>query len=344
VLPPDYLARVTSEVAILDAHKTCTPVESSTTASLTLEPLMFKGRYVRSWGLSVHLNNATELLELDTSVDGIVLSPHDAERAGVHPLEGTTATPGAPYLGVADHIQIGKLTYRDCPVRVVPASALADSNSLIGSDFFRDRLIHIDYVAQAVTLNPYPDRPAGADQFIPDGEKDWSPIYVSRNRILVPTLINKQGPFLFLLDSGIERTVISPTVTHNVLLASSDATLNLYGVSGDFVKFIPRDGGGDVHITDITDPNGQRLHVTSPVKEPVYRFTHNEIGELSDISFDIAPASHATGTEISGLMGFDLLQRYFLDINYRDGLARILFDQNRLYETHMRDRTGSAGN
>jgi hypothetical protein len=43
-------------------------------------------------------------------------------------------------------------------------------------------------------------------------------------------------------------------------------------------------------------------------------------------------------------MGFDLLHRYFLDINYRDGLARILFDQNRLYDTHMRDRTGTAGN
>ena len=343
-LPPDDLARVASEVAILDAHKTCTPVESPTTASLTLAPLMFSGRYERNWGLNVRLNSATELLELDTSVSGIVLSPHDAERAGVHPLDATPVTPGTPYLGVADHIQIGKLTYRDCPVRVVPASALADSNSLIGTNFFRDRLIHIDYVAQAVTLNPYPDRPAGADQFVPEGEKDWSPIYLSRDRILVPTLINKQGPYLFLLDSGIEKTVVSPAVTHNVLLASTDATLSLYGVSGDFVKFIPRDGGGDVFITDITDPNGQRLHVTSPIKEPVYRFTHNEIGELSAISFDIAPASHAAGTEISGLMGFDLLHRYFLDINYRDGLARILFDQNRLYDTHMRDRTGTAGN
>jgi hypothetical protein len=46
-----------------------------------------------------------------------------------------------------------------------------------------------------------------------------------------------------------------------------------------------------------------------------------------------------TGTEVSGLPGFDVLRSFLIDINYRDGLARILFDQNRRYLVQQADHT-----
>jgi tetratricopeptide (TPR) repeat protein len=344
VLAPEDIERVTSELAILDQKKTCTAIAESATAPLVLAPLMFNGTYERSWGVNVRLNNATSLLELDTSVSGIVLNPRDAERAGVHPLSSAPVSANAPYLAVADRVRIGALEYHDCPVRVVPASALADSNSVIGADFFRDHLIHIDYVAKLLTLSPYPVRPglapnAVADQYIAPEEQDWSPVYIANGKVLVPTLINKKGPYLLLLDSGIGTSVLSPSVTSKLLLAAGDATLNLRGVSADIIKVLPRDGGGEVDITDIHGPTGARLRVTTPVRLPIYRFTKNERPDEHTISFDLSPISHDTGIEISGLMGFHVLRNYFVDINYRDGLARILFDQNRRYEARLHEKS-----
>jgi hypothetical protein len=305
---------------------------------------MFNGKYERSWGLSVRLNDAsTALLELDTSVSGIVLNPGDAQRAGVHPLTRGPATPTSPYNAVADHVRIGNVEFRDCPVRVVSASDLAGANSLIGADFFRDHLIHIDYVAQLLTLSPYPDRlgvdtHAPADQFVAPDEKDWSPVYIAGAKILVPSLINKKGPYLFLLDTGVGRTIFSPALTTSLLSSTTDATVNLQGTSGDIVKVMPREAGPELDRVDVRGPNHELLRVTRPVKVPVLRFTTNERTDLSSVSFDISPQSHAAGTEISGLLGFFALRNYFIDINYRDGLARILFDQNRRYEAREQQK------
>ena len=339
VLSPREKEQLTIAVALLDQHKSCTPAQEVKTANLTLEPLMFDGKYERSWGLRVGLNTASPaLLELDTSVSGIVLTPKDAEAAGVHPLlPGASAQP--PYTGVADRVRIANLEYHDCPVRVVPSADLNGGNSLIGADFFRENLIHIDYAGHLMALSPLPARPgmatqnssAPADQYIAPEEKDWSKVYIAGSNLLLPTVINKKGSFLFLIDTGINRTVLSPAVETTLLSAQHDATLNLRGSSGEIVKVFPREGGGDVFVTDVRNPAGQLLKVTAPLHEPVYRFTNNEYGDQDSISFDFEPKSHEAGIEISGLLGFRILRNYFLDFNYRDALVRVQFDQNRRY-------------
>jgi hypothetical protein len=171
-----------------------------------------------------------------------------------------------PYTGVIDHIKIGSVQYSDCPVRVVTSSTLAGANGLIGLDLFRDHLIHIDYPDQSVTLSPLPVVPLAApgneSSLATPTDKSWSQIYVDGSNILVPTLINKQGPYLFVLDTGAVRTVLSPDAISHTLGKSSDATIALRGISGPVVKVIPKEGGGERDRADIYSYDGSVLKVS----------------------------------------------------------------------------------
>jgi tetratricopeptide (TPR) repeat protein len=341
-LPPDRIQELTRQLAILQAHKFCTEVEAIQTVKLSLMPVMLNGTVIRSWGFTTQLNNVNQLLELDSSVSGILLDEKQAAKAGVRPLTAGETT--VPYTGVVDHLKIGSVQYSDCPVRVVASATLAGANGLIGLDLFRDHLIHIDYPDQSVTLSPLPAdplaaAPANERSVVTPTTNGWTQVYVDGGNILVPTQINKQGPYLFVLDTGAVRTVISPDATSRTLGKSSDGSLAIRGISGPVVKVIPKEGGGDLNRADVYSSNGSLLKVSRPFKFPLYRFAGTEFPDPAAISFDLTPKSHATGIEVSGLLGFDVLRSFLIDINYRDGLARILFDQNRRYLVQQADHT-----
>ncbi len=345
-LPPDELNRLTIQSQMLGQHKLCIPSGAFDDAKFDLFPVLLNGRTPRGWGLKLRINDvAMPLLELDSSIAGIVLNPKDAEKAGVHPLDATQ-NPGssATFVAIADHISIGDHEFRDCPVTVTSAFALADGNSLIGTDFFRDHLIHIDYPARLLTLAPLPKPIVSGlygltDPIIDPARKDWTPVYIAGPDVLIPTLINKKGPYLFALDTGVGHSVYSPAVTRSQLSETKDATLNLRGTSAAIIKVLPRDGGGQalVNVADVHGPGGISLSVTRPVKFPVLRYALNEIPDPTAVSFDISPYSHQARTEVSGLLGFALLSYYDIEINYRDGLARLVFDQNRRYHVTQND-------
>jgi hypothetical protein len=342
VLPPDRVNELTRQLTILQAHKFCTEVEPPQIAKLPLKPIMENGTLIRSWGFTTQLNHDVELLELDSSVSGILIDEKHAAKVGVQPL--IAGANKVPYDGFIDEIKIGSVKYRDCPVRVVATSTLADANGLIGLSFFRDHLIHIDYPDQSVTLGPLPALPLAASSandrpIITPTEKDWSQVYIDGTNIFVPALINKQGPYLFVLDTGAVRTFLSPEVANTTLGKTTDSSVALRGVSGPVVKVIPKEGGGDRNRADIYSNDGSLLRVYRPLKFPTLRFAGTEFAAPGALSFDLTPKSHATGIEVSGLLGFDVIRSFLIDVNYRDGLARILFDQNRRYLVQQADKT-----
>lgn len=343
LLLPSTREALGTELAVLTDHLDCTP-EAFDAARLPLTQVLSTGRQVRSWGLTPAINEATLAtpIELDTSVDGIVLSASDAAKVHVRPASTATASSDAPYLGMAGKIRVGTVAYRNCPVRVVPDSYLNHRNSLIGTNFFRDHLIHIDYVDQSVTLTPLPTplstaRGGLTDQFMAPEEKGWTPVYVAGSDVLIPTLINKKGPFLMGLDTGSYRTILSPAVNSMQLNGVSDATLNLEGYSGPFIKVMRREGGY-TDINFVYGEGGKSLKVTTPFKLAVFRFAGNEADDRSVVAFDIAPKSREDGINVAGFLGFYLLRAYTLDLNYRDALAHLVFDQNRRYETREAER------
>ncbi len=341
-LPPAQLEQLATKVAILTQHLDCT-TEPVANASLNLQRVLQNGGKTRSWGLKVAINQINlPLLELDSSVEGIVLNPADAAKAKVRRLVDTPLELRESYIGIADQIQIDHLTYRNCPVTVVPGNTLDDRNSLIGTSFFQDHVLHLDYVAQNLRLSPLPAAPSGptnlADLAASSPERNWFPAYVAGGSVLVPTFINKKGPFLFALDTGVGMSVLSPAVTRSELGISQDPTLNLKGFSGPIVKVIPREGGGNLDVAAVQGPDGLDLAVTRPIKLPVYRFTSNEAPDNSAVSFDLTSLSSQAGVEISALLGFHILSYYAIDINYRDSLVRLVFDQNRRYHVQQNER------
>ena len=333
-LTPAAVGRLNTSLAILEQHKTCTAAPITAPVNLNLLGVMLIGTKARSWGIKPRINNVDlAVMELDSSVAGIVLNPKDAKAANVHPLTNGPVPANGIYYAVADNIRIGAMEYHDCTVRVAPAAQLANANSLIGTDFFRDQRIHIDYVLKTVTLTPYPaaSKPE-IDRIVTADQSDWSSVYIVGSDILIPTWINKKGPYLFALDTGEPVSVISPDVNKRLLFATrSVADLNVKGISATFVKTFPVYGGGDPNHSLIFGPDGNPIRVDIPVKIATLRFFNNEFADNYSQSFDFSTKSHDSGIEIAGLLGLSVISEYFTDIDYRNGLAKMAYDPQHLY-------------
>ena len=342
-LPPNTLSSLTNQLAILEAHLTCVPAYATQgPVNLTLEGLTFYGTRFRGYGLKSRINNVDmPLLDIDSSVSGIVFNPADAQKAGVHPLAGQATAQDGISWAIADHIKIGGVDYQNCPVQVAPAADLANSYSLIGTDFFRDRLIKIDYVQRTLTLTPYA-APAieVIDRTIPPGEKDWSPVLIEGSNMLLPTLLNKKSPVLMLFDTGAHATIFSASVGKLLLSGMRDHDSNIHGFSGSIVKTIPKFTGSSYDDDpEVTGPNGKLLGVTTPLKSTGLSFANTSFLEPFSLSFDLTPKSHDTGIEIGGLLGFAVLREYFIDLDYRNGLVHMLYDYQHLYTSREFDPT-----
>ncbi len=329
MLPPDAVEHLQNELAQVEGQKFCTPGEAPERIRLALFPIRPSGAIIRSWGFEVALNHkGSPLFELDSTIDGIVLNPRDAARAGVKPL--TTAAKGKNYLAVADNIDIGGLHFKDCVVRVALAPELAGANSLIGTNFFRDHLIHIDYVDKAVTLSPLPAAGAAA-------EKGWSPAFTVGANLFLPATLGTRGPVLFALDTGAEYTVLAPAL---VTPGSKHMELNpeVQGYSGDIVKVVVRYEAYPLGHSPVFGADGKLLPAYSIFYRPMLHFAGNDRLVNEPRVFDITAKSHAAGTEISGLLGFDILYDYFLDLNYRDSLVKIDMDLKHQYQERTERR------
>ena len=341
IFPPRLITLLSNELAAIEQQALCT-VTPFGKADLGLNPLVQNGIFPRSWGLKINLNGKTSpLLELDTTVHGIVLNPSDAQRAGVRPLLHGPAAPDAAYTGVADSVRIGALEYHACVVQVLPTAALAEGQSLIGVDFFRDHLIHIDFVAQQLSLAPFPDRPGLnasdlSDRFIAPEERDWSAAYIAGQAVLLPTFIGKAGPYLFALGTGINRSVFSPSIAATVTGVQSDRTANLFGTSDEVIKVISPTLRVESDNAKIYAPDGSLLRVQTPNHAPPLRFAGNSRLDINIVSFDISPFSRSLGLDVGGLIGFNTLHDFSIDMNYRDGLARVLLDPNHRYSENIK--------
>jgi tetratricopeptide (TPR) repeat protein len=347
ILPPETITRLQTDLAALQLHAFCLPIEANFNGKLALQPIVWSGSYVRSWGLQTSVNGKNlALVELDSAVHGIILNPADAQKAVLHRIGPAPALSTTPYTAIADSLKIGSIEYRNCPVRVASASALANANSVVGVDFFRDKLIHLDYVEQALTLSPLPSPAAGTtipDGFVPDLEKDWTHVYVAGSTLLIETLVDKKGPFLFVMGTGMPWSIISPTVNDATLKSAKVLDTGLSGTSAQIVKVLPYsyNHAGVPSGNDLHGPTGEFIDIARPVKLPLFRFAKWEFPDRGVYSFSLTPLSHATGVEVGGIFSFDLLSQFSFDLDYRDGLVNFAFDQNRRYATRQRDLGGN---
>ena len=315
-----------------------------------------------AYGLPVRLNGRSSNLLLDTGASGILIGRKDAEKAGLTRISDIRFSgigdkgPQGGYLAVADHIRIGELEFADCVVTVAEHLYVGDitdvGDGLIGADVFSSYLIDIDFPAEKLRLSPLPKRPDEAvesaalesvgeslsdpgdaaeaaddqkkdpadgpsqtaktasaprlprDRYIAPEMKDWTPIFRFGHELLIRTEVNDSKPMLFLIDTGGENNLLSTRAGRQVTKVRSDPGTGIKGVSGNVAKVYSAD-------------------------KAVLRFSHYVHKNQDIVSFDLSGISGNTGTEVSGVLGIQVLRLLQIKIDYRDGLVDFAYDPNR---------------
>jgi tetratricopeptide (TPR) repeat protein len=314
------------------------------------------GRRIRGVGLSVKLNDRTVRLLLDTGAGGIMVSTKIAEKAGLTRVSalhyGGIGDKGlqSGYTAVADHIRVGELEFQDCVVAVSDQRSLADEDGLIGADVFGSYLIDLDLPGERLKLSPLPKRPedavapkslnsegeeqANAEQKddtateqTPSGQKSstpdsqasrrmpkdryiapemvsWTKVFRFGHAILVPTSVNESKPMLFGLDTGAFTNILSLRAGRQVAKVSSDYRDRVGGLNGEVNKVY----------------SAEKATLT---------FGHFRQSNQGIVTLDLSNVSRQTGTEVSGFLGFAMLGRLELKLDYRDGLVDFEYDPKR---------------
>lgn len=222
---------------------------------------------VQSYGLEVAFNGHKRVLQIDTGATGFLLS-HSAEGGtGLKPI-GRAAVrgfggggPAGTTLMQAESVHIGGLEFKDCPVEALNnfgamggsyamGQQLDDTGGLVGTDVFSRYLVTVDYVKHEVRLDPLPQPSAdgptppldalggrtdpgwmAGDRYIPPSLKSWTEIYRRGHELIVPMLINRETPSLFLIDTGSFTNLIDLGTAKKVTKSQS-GMMEMSGLSG----------------------------------------------------------------------------------------------------------------
>ncbi len=312
---------------------------------------------VRGIGLSVKFNDRNVHLLLDTGAGGIMVGRKVAEKAGLTRVSavhyGGIGDEGlqSGYTAVADHIRIGELEFQDCVVAVSDQRSLTDRDGLIGADVFGSYLIDIDLPGEKLKLSPLPKHPEDTvapkslnseaeeqanveqkedsaieqtlkeqkssapssqaprsmprDRYVAPEMVNWTKVFRIGHAMLVPTSVNDSKPMLFGLDTGAFSNILSLRAGRQIGKVISDYRDRVSGASGAVNK------------------------VYSSEKATL-SFGHYRQSNLGIITLDLSTVSRHVGTEVSGFLGFAMLRKLDLKLDYRDGLVDFEYDPKRV--------------
>jgi tetratricopeptide (TPR) repeat protein len=338
----------------------CRLVSGVTATETELLPLLTDAKHTRGVGLPVVINGQKSKLRLDTGAGGITINRRLAARAGVQRLAsigiGGIGDKGEArgYSAYADSIRVGNLEFRNCFLGVVDKGSVADEEGLIGADVFRQFLIQLDFPKRKLGLSQLPVRPGeppvkpslatddeepgsssdpkaagndaqGAssapairyfDRFIGPEMKGYAGVLRFGHMLLVPTKINEVTGKLFLIDSGAFNNAITPDAARAVTKVQGTSDMTVKGLSGQVDK----------------------VYETGTV---VLEFGGLRQKNIDMVAFDLSNISRSVGTEVSGILGFPLLNVLNLKINYRDALVKFEYVASPVMQYRRIDGTRS---
>jgi predicted aspartyl protease len=143
------------------------------------------------------------------------------------------------------------------------------------------------------------------DRYVAPEMKDWTAVFRFGHELLIPTQVNDSSMMLFLIDTGATTTTISTAAAQKVTKIYRNDRIRVKGLSG---------GVDNVYTADKV-----KLHFSNFSQE------NQEL-----LTIDLSNVSRYTGTEISGLLGFAVLRRLEVKIDYRDGLVDFSYDKKRV--------------
>lgn len=315
-----------------------------------LYPIARAGAQLGASGLAVKINNQEMHLALDTGASGVLLGRAAADKLGLERLAyqpiagiGDSGQQGG-FAAVAKQLRVGDLEFSDCPIRVTEAATpVKGQDGLIGPDVFSAYLVDIDIPGAKLRLSPLPKRPDEAvaptalktmereseeleddgsdnaasgkspaevpdvprDAYVAPEFSDWAKVYRFRHLLLIPTKVDDTGPMLFLIDTGAFSNVLSTKAARELTQVRSDPHTNVTGLSGSV---------GQVYRAD----------------KATLQFGRYQQKNEDIVTFDLSNMSRTTGTQVSGILGFNMLRILQIKIDYRDGLVDFHYDPNRL--------------
>ena len=331
-------------------YRPCRLVAGTIPAEIPLLMILGEDAFMSAWGLPVFLNGHKSSLVIDTGASGIVLGRKAAERAGIVKVAANTiggiGDKGTRngYVGIAGAVQIGNLEFEGCPVEVVDTRAVMGSDGLIGSDFFQEFLVDLDFPSVRLRLSPLPHRPGVTeekprpqnnetgsesqntsvrhdlaedkatssqprelelqDAYIAPEMDSFTRVLRFGDDLLVLTTIGNLPGKLFLLDTGAFNNTISPEAAREVTKISGDSNKTVKGLGG----------------------NVKKVYSANKV---VVEFGNLRQENQDMVGFDTSALSNQYGTEVSGLLGFKMLMFLDIKIDYRDALVKFTYDPER---------------
>jgi predicted aspartyl protease len=304
----------------------CQLVQPVDNAELHIEEMMEDSTHRSSFGLYVKLNGSQRTLEIDSGASGITLSRAAASRLklahGEKVVVGGIGDEGAIQSTIAhvESIRIGGLEFKNCPVTILEKNDKLGIDGLFGTDFFSKYLVTLDFPGRKLRLGPLPKRPGETaeensgdaddavpvfhDRYIAPEMKDWTMVWRDGHDLLLPVSIGGAKDKLFLIDTGAESMLISPTAAREVTKVHGDFDTRMFGVSGEVA------------------------HVYQ-TQEFLVTFAHVRLHVDSMTAIDTSSLSKDDGIELSGLLGAPVLDRLVLQIDYRDNLVNLNYDEKK---------------
>jgi predicted aspartyl protease len=247
-------------------------------------------------GASVNGGPAHEFI-LDTGASVSLLTPEHAARSGVEATaskEGTgTGGRVTVQLGTAESLAVGPHEVRDVRVAIsdellrIGAAIGAHVDGDLGYDFLKNFRLTIDY--ERLTL-----RFAAPGEELQGGEAraqvKFKLAHPAKPLILVPAVLDGEGPYIFAVDTGASTTVLSSELAQ------------LLGIKSAPIPQLTGAGG----TAEVTAGVVRSLAVGGVRAE-----------DLAVVVVDFLPAlSQAVETKLDGIIGYNFLKEFRVTIDY----------------------------
>jgi predicted aspartyl protease len=246
--------------------------------------------------------NGSEVREfvLDTGAGTTLLTTQLAASAGVR-VTGTKEGSGAAgrvviQTGHADSLAVGGVRLRDVPVGItdevqrIGAAIGATVHGALGYTFLRSFRVALDYRGCRIRFDAAREDPD------PAGVR-FRLAHPAKPLVLVPALVNGQGPYQLAVDTGASTTVISPELAR--VLCVRGAPVPAMTGGGGAVQA----SAGAIESLAIGDARCERVAVM--------------IAPFVDM------LASAIGTGLDGIVGHNVLREFQVSIDYPNSLLSL---------------------
>ena len=258
----------------------------------------------RGFGIAISINGGKPVtLLFDTGAGGITLHRKLAAKFGVKPLApsrlrglGDTGARDAG-IGIVDELRIGDLVFKDVPVTISGQKTAGADDGLVGSDLFQAFLAVLDGPRRVLRLQLRPESDDDYDASVPSGEEDFTRVRSFHHLMLVDTLVRGKQRGWFLIDSGASGNMISIAMARASGAYTGPGNLQLTGVSGRVDRALLA-RGVELFFGGLRMPGAEMMAI------------------------EFQKLNKSVRTEISGLIGFPMLETMVTTIDFRNGLVK----------------------